>query len=71
MARNVKLRSDDLHELLVLTDTLQTESGKRLREWIEGELMRREKSGRLGGRTKRDGRASHTPAVENNFDFGA
>ena len=68
MARNVVLRMEDLQELLKVD--YQTDSGKRLRVWIQGEIERRERSGRLGGRTRRDSEPIQQQASEP-FDFGA
>ena len=73
MARDVKLRIEDLRELL--TAVPQTEAGTRLRNWITGEIDRREKSGRLGGRTKRDAerieQIAQASGLDKSFDFGA
>ncbi len=66
MARNVRLTVEDLRELLTCIPA--TRSGERLRVWIEGELTRREKAGRLGGRTKRD---VEVKEVAKDYDFGA
>ena len=66
MARKVKLRLEDLHELRRMTERAKTEAGERLRVWIDGEIRRREVCGLAGGRTKRD-----APDVDKTFDFGA
>lgn len=58
--RNIKLTVEDLRQFLWLTvdyvnaeDSDEKEIMRKMRGWAEGELERREKSGKAGGRPKK------------------